>query len=89
MQKFLAYANIWWVDYTDLRSNHKTRLVKIYAETDDRDGYVHKPVCMLVYPMYCGGEIESPMHAAKYVSMIPFHHYNTPSEKKVEMWSSM
>jgi len=89
MQKFLGYANIWWADYTEMRSSHKTRLVKIYAETDDREGYVHKPICLLIYPMYSRGILESPLHAAKFVSLIPFHQYKTPSNKKVEMWQSM
>ncbi len=37
IQRFLDYANDWWNDYKSIRSSHKTRLVKIFAETDDRE----------------------------------------------------
>jgi hypothetical protein len=31
-----------------IRPSHKNRLVKIFAETDDREASVYKPVCSLV-----------------------------------------
>lgn len=48
VQKFLDYANDWWSDYKNIRASHKTRLVKIFAETDDRENSVFKPVCSLL-----------------------------------------
>jgi multidrug efflux pump subunit AcrA (membrane-fusion protein) len=48
LQQFLEYANSWWQDYKNIRPSHKTRLVKIFAETDDRDSSVYKPVCSMV-----------------------------------------
>lgn len=34
-----------------IRNSHKTRLVKIFAETDDREASVYKPTCQLIHPM--------------------------------------
>jgi len=48
LQKFLEYANNWWGEYKDIRPNHKSRLVKIFAETDDREASVYKPTCSLI-----------------------------------------
>lgn len=48
LQQFLEYANNWWTEYKAIRHAHKTRLVKIFAETDDREASVYKPVCQMV-----------------------------------------
>lgn len=47
-------------------------MVKIFAETDDREASVFKPVCSLVFPMQADRVIETPLHAARFVSLIPF-----------------
>lgn len=85
----MGYSNIWWAEYIEIRRNHKSRLVKIYAETDDREGYVHKPICSLISPMYSVGILESPLHAAKFVSLIPFHDFQGPAQQRLEVWQSM
>ena len=72
IQKFLEYANSWWNDYKTIRTSHKTRLVKIFAETDDRESSVYKPVCSLIQPMIADRLIDTPLHAARFVSLIPF-----------------
>jgi centrosomal protein CEP76 len=72
LQKFLEYSNEWWTEYKEIRASHKKRLVKIFAETDDRESSVYKPVCTLVSPMLADRLIESPNHAARFVSLIPF-----------------
>ena len=33
--------------------------------------------------------IESPLHAARFVSLIPFHRMEAPGAEKVEVWHSM
>ena len=55
-----------------IRASHKNRLVKIFAETDDREASVYKPVCSLVSPMIADRLIDTPLHAARFVSLIPF-----------------
>ena len=72
LQKFLEYANNWWAEYKEIRPSHKQRLVKIFAETDDREASVYKPTCTLIQPMYADRILDSPLHAARFVSLIPF-----------------
>jgi len=36
IKQFLEYAQNWWIEYKQIRPSHKTRLVKIYVESDDR-----------------------------------------------------
>jgi len=33
--------------------------------------------------------LESPLHAARFVSLIPFHRMDSPGTEKVEVWHSM
>lgn len=72
LQKFLDYANNWWSEYKTIRPSHKNRLVKIFAETDDREASVYKPVCSLVQPMIADRLLDTPLHCARFVSLIPF-----------------
>ncbi len=91
LQKFLEYANEWWAEYKMIRHSHKTRLVKIFAETDDREASVYKPVCSLVQPMLADrvGNLDTPLHAARFVSLIPFQRLEAPGKDKIEVWHSM
>ena len=89
IQKFLEYANDWWMDFKAIRHSHKSRLVKIFAETDDREASVYKPVCSLVAPMMADRLLDSPLHAARFVSLIPFQRMEAPGAEKVEVWHSM
>jgi len=45
--------------------------VKIFAETDDRSN-VYTPVCSMIYPIVAERILDSPHHAARFVSLIPF-----------------
>lgn len=63
--------------------------MKIFAETDDRESSVYKPVCSLIAPMIADRMLESPLHAARFVSLIPFHRMEQPGAEKVEVWHSM
>ena len=89
MQKFLEYANEWWTEYKTIRPSHKNRLVKIFAETDDREASVYKPVCSLIHPMIADRLLDTPLHAARFVSLIPFQRLEAPGAEKVEVWHSM
>jgi len=89
MHRFLDYAHDWWNDFKSIRPSHKTRLVKIFAETDDRESSVYKPVCALVSPMMADRLLDSPLHAARFVSLIPFQRLEAPGAEKVEVWHSI
>ena len=85
----MDYAHDWWNDFKTIRQSHKNRLVKIFAETDDRESSVYKPVCSLIGPMIADRLLESPLHAARFVSLIPFHRMEAPGAEKIEVWHSM
>lgn len=89
IQKFLDYANDWWSDFKSIKPQFKSRLVKIFAETDDREASIYKPVCTLIAPMIADRLLESPLHAARFVSLIPFQRIEAPGAEKVEVWHSM
>lgn len=89
IQKFLDYANDWWSDYKQIKPQFKSRLVKIFAETDDREASIYKPVCSLLAPMMADRLLDSPLHAARFVSLIPFQRVDAPGAEKVEVWHSM
>ena len=72
-----------------IRHSHKNRLVKIFAETDDREASIYKPVCSLIQPMIADRLIETPLHAARFVSLIPFQRLEAPGKDKIEVWHSM
>lgn len=50
VQTFLEYAKDWYQEFRGIRPAHKKRLVKIFAETDDRSS-VYTPVCSMIYPI--------------------------------------
>lgn len=66
---FLVYAKQWWKEYLQIRPSHSQRLVKIFAP--DERGESH-PVCCYVTPLRAGRLLDSPRHAARFVSLIPF-----------------
>lgn len=86
--KFLEYAKDWDIEYKSIRESHKNRLVKIYVETDDRTA-AYKASCSLVYPMIADRMIESPYHACRFVSLIPFQRLEDFEKDRVEIWNSM
>ena len=89
VQRFLDYAHDWWNDFKTIRQSHKNRLIKIFAETDDREASIYKPVCSLIGPMIADRLLESPLHAARFVSLIPFQRIEAPGAEKIEVWHSM
>ena len=68
----MDYSNQWWADYKQIKPAYKQRMVKIFAATDDREASIYKPTCSLIQPMYADRILDSPLHAARFVSLIPF-----------------
>jgi len=67
--KFNDYATKWWNSYKQIKSSFKKRPVKIYAQ--DENG-IQKPVMSFVRPLYGIRGIDSPFHAARFVSLFPY-----------------
>lgn len=66
---FLVYAKQWWKEYLQIRPAHSQRLVKIFAP--DERGVSHL-VCCYITPLRAGRLLDTPRHAARFVSLIPF-----------------
>lgn len=85
---FLVYAKQWWKEYLQIRPAHSQRLVKIFAQ--DEGGGSH-PVCAYVRPLRAGRLLDSPRHAARFVSLIPFERASSVGSGGccTEVWSSL
>ena len=85
---FLVYAKQWWKEFLQIRPNHSQRLVKIFAQ--DEGGRSH-PVCAYVRPLRAGRLLDSPRHAARFVSLIPFERASSVGSGGAcaEVWSSL
>lgn len=68
-QEFYYYSKQWYEEFKQIRESHKGRIVKIYAEIEDGSTY---PVTSLVYPLRADRLIDSPAHAARFVSLIEY-----------------
>ena len=83
---FFEYSNEWWKDYKQIRTGYDKRLIKIYAESEDG---TYKPVVSLVQPLRTNRLIDSPLQAARFVSLIPFERSENPGGTRNEVWYSM
>ena len=83
---FLAYAKQWWREFLQMRSSHSNRLVKIFAQ--DENG-VHRFACSYVYSLQAGRLIDSPRHAARFVSLIEYERQPSASGIYSDGWNSM
>ena len=63
--------------------------MKLFAETDDREASVYKPVCSLIQPMIAERVLETPLHAARFVSLIPFQRLEQAGAERLEVWHAM
>lgn len=84
---FLVYAKQWWKEFLQLRPDHSQRLVKIFAS--DEAG-VSRLVCCYVRPLRAGRLLDSPRHAARFVSLFPFEKIGSVGRGACssEMWSN-
>lgn len=60
--------------------------MKIYAETEDGN---YKPVSSLVQPLKTNRLIDSPLHAARFTSLIPFLRDEKPGGIRSEVWHNL
>lgn len=67
--KFHAYAKAWWSDYCALRPLNATRIVPIFALDSTKR---LKCICTFVTPLQADRCLDSPLHAARFVRLIPY-----------------
>nr|XP_039267473.1 centrosomal protein of 76 kDa-like [Styela clava]XP_039267474.1 centrosomal protein of 76 kDa-like [Styela clava] len=83
---FLVYAKQWWREYLQIREEHQTRTVKIFAQ--DETG-LNRPVCSFVKPLRAGRLLHTPRQAARFVSTLGYERAPTVgSGGNVEQWRS-
>ena len=87
-QQFLEYSKEWYAEFKEIRASHSKRLVKIFAETDDRSS-IYTPTSSLIYPLVAHKMIDSPLHAARFVSLLPFQRLEDFNSDRVEIWHSL
>ncbi|XP_071495438.1 centrosomal protein of 76 kDa-like [Diadema antillarum] len=84
---FLVYAKQWWREYLQIRPSHQGRLVKIFAQ--DENG-VNRPVCSFVKPLSGARLLDSPRHAARFVSVVGYERVSVVGGgQPKEIWSSV
>lgn len=83
-RKFFAYAKTWWAEYRAIHTSFQHRLVKVFAEDET---CAHRSVCAFVTPITAGRLLPSARHAARFVSLIPYHRTEVVgSVERVEAW---
>ncbi|KAK6092414.1 hypothetical protein BDEG_27220 [Batrachochytrium dendrobatidis JEL423] len=84
---FFLYAKQWWADFIQIRPGHIDRLVKIFAHSESGN---KEPVTNFVSPLKCRW-IESPRHAARFVSLIGLNQLPSIGNAggKMEIWQQL
>jgi hypothetical protein len=85
VMSFYDYSTEWWAEYKQLKQGFDKRPVKIYGE--DEAG-TFKPIFTFVKPLYGLKGIDSPFHASRFVSLIPYKRNEKPGGEKQEIWHS-
>ena len=86
---FLVYAKQWWKEYLQIRQAHAQRLVKVFAQDENA---TNRLVCMYVRPLRAGRLLDSPRHAARFVSLIGYEKVasiGSSGHCRPEQWSSL
>src|SRR5690606_33786066 len=68
-QEFFYYTKQWYNEFIEIRESHRDRVLKLYAETEDGSTM---PVTHFVEPIRAERILDSPYHAARFVSLIQF-----------------
>ncbi|GMH46383.1 hypothetical protein TrRE_jg9568, partial [Triparma retinervis] len=85
-RNFYLYAVDWWRQYQEISPSHARRQgVRIFAP--DESG-VSRCVCSYVSPVRAGRMVDSPRHAARFVSLIPFERRAGVGGRRVDTWQS-
>lgn len=69
-REFLVYARRWWSEYQGLRTSHRERKVKVFAETTNGRMV---PLTHFVSPLQADFAVNSPLEAARFVSLLKTH----------------
>ncbi|CAM9826813.1 unnamed protein product [Chrysoparadoxa australica] len=82
--EFYLSSRNWWQQFSVISPVHSKRPVKIYA-ADERGN--HRCVCSFLSPQQAP-LLDSPHHAARFVSLIPFERQVAVGGERVSVWHS-
>lgn len=85
-RKFFAYARSWWATYVSLSPQHAQRPVKLFALSELG---TQRPVSAFVTPLRAGRLLETPLHAAHYVSLIAHTRDPSAGASTGDMWRTV
>jgi centrosomal protein CEP76 len=83
--RFHAYAKAWWNDYNCTRPLHQTRLIQIFGLDESRS---QKCVCTFLSPVRADRCLDSPLHAARFVRLLPYAKDVRVGGQRTEIWHS-
>ncbi|CAM9323623.1 unnamed protein product [Discosporangium mesarthrocarpum] len=84
---FFLYAKAWWEQYSSISPSHAKREVKIFAKDDQGRNF---NVCSFLSPAQYSSLrlLETPRHAARFVSLLPYTHPKCVGQQCSEVWKS-
>jgi hypothetical protein len=82
-RKFFAYARSWWSGYLSLHASHAQRPVKLFALSEMG---TQRPVSTFVQPLRAGRLLETPSHAAHFVSLISHVREHSAGASVADVW---
>eukprot|EP01006_Ploeotia_vitrea_P034444 TRINITY_DN65753_c7_g1_i2.p1 TRINITY_DN65753_c7_g1~~TRINITY_DN65753_c7_g1_i2.p1 ORF type:complete len:530 (+),score=268.68 TRINITY_DN65753_c7_g1_i2:743-2332(+) len=84
-RKFRAYAKVWWKEFAAIRPAHQQRHIKMFALNEYG---VRRFVSTFVQPLRADRCLDSPLHAARFVRLIPYEKDVTIGGERTEIWYS-
>jgi centrosomal protein CEP76 len=84
-QRFRTYAKGWWKDYQAIRPEHQSRSITMFAMAEDGS---RRFVSSFVKPMSAGRCLDSSLHAARFVRLIPFEKEVKIGGERAGIWST-
>ena len=84
-RSFCQYAQIWWQEYLETNNKFKKRLVKIFAENEWGE---FRATPTFVSPLRCGRTLDSPQHAARFLSLLSYVRMDAIGGGRLEVWHS-
>uniref|UniRef100_A0A7S2S781 CEP76 C2 domain-containing protein n=1 Tax=Mucochytrium quahogii TaxID=96639 RepID=A0A7S2S781_9STRA len=85
-RRFCEYARVWWKEYIETNQSFRGRCVKIFVENEWGE---HVPACTMVRPLRAGRLLDSPRHAARFVSLLPYIHEESVGGGRLEIWHTV
>ncbi|KAJ1447360.1 CEP76 C2 domain-containing protein [Pelagophyceae sp. CCMP2097] len=83
-RRFYLYAKTWWGEYSALDTTFGDRAVKLFARDEAGD---LRCACSFVSPLRAARALDSPRHAARFVSLLPLEkHASVGGGAATDIW---